>query len=150
MTRFALGLGALTLAVACAQTTPTYDTTTAPQPARDAQVIQINDASVMPSTARVKAGGSVTFSNDSGSGLMAVVRFPSGIKGKLTCKEPLRPDWQYVADGIESIPMSSDSENVVFPCALQAGTYPFVARMFGTLADMDNPQFQIQGTIVVE
>ena len=149
MTRFALGLIALTLA-ACAQEVPTYNTPTAEQPVRASQIIQINDSSVMPSTARVKAGGSVTFANDSGSGLMAVVRFPSGIKDKLTCKDPLRPDWQYVADGIESIPMSSDAENVVFPCSLVPGTYPFLARMFGNLADMDNPQVQIQGTLVVE
>ena len=150
MNRFAFCLGALTLAVACAQPEPTFKTATASEPARQAQVIQINDGSLMPSTARVKAGGNVTFANDSGSGLMAVVRFPSGIKGKLTCKEPLRPDWQYVADGIESIPMASDAENVVFPCALVPGTYPFEARMFGDLANMDNPQFQIQGTLVVE
>lgn len=150
MNRFVLGLAALGLATACAQTDPTFDTKTAERPAREHQIVQINDASLMPSTARVKAGGTVTFANDSGSGLMAVVHFPSGIKGKLTCKEPLRPDWQYVADGIESIPMKSDAEDVVFPCALQPGTYPFEARMFGNLADMDNPQYQIRGTIVVE
>lgn len=150
MTRFVLSLGAFVLAVACAQTEPTFNTPTAAEPARQHQIVQINDGSIMPSTARVKAGGGVTFANDSGTGLYAVVRFPSGIKGQLTCKEPLRPDWQYVADGIESIPVASDAEDVVFPCALKAGTYPFEARMFGDIQDMDNPQYQIKGTLVVE
>jgi hypothetical protein len=63
-------------------------------------------------------------------------------------QEPLRPDWQYVADGIESIPVSQ--EDVVFPCALEAGTYPYEVSMFGGPGGMDNPQFQLSSTLVVE
>lgn len=151
MNRFFLCLGTVMLVVACAQTEPTFKTpaeSAARAPVRKDQLVQINDGSVLPPEARIKAGGSVTWTNDSASGLMAVVRFPSGIKGKLTCKEPLRPDWQYVADGVESIPVSE--EDVVFPCALEPGTYRYEVMMFGSLAGMDNPQYQLKASLLVE
>ena len=146
---FALCLGAVVLAVACAHTEPTFTTraeSAAKNPARKGQVVRIDDGSVFPSEARIEAGGSVTWTND--SSLRAVVRFPSAIEGKLTCKGPLRPDWQLVADGIESIPVGQ--EDVVFPCSLEPGIYPYEISMFRGHAGMDNPQYQLKASLRVE
>lgn len=149
MTRLASTIAALLVTVACAQNQPpTFTSPDDKQPARENVVVQINEGDVMPSVARIKAGGSVTWANL--SDMLATVRFPSGIKGKLTCKEPLRPDWNYVADGIESIPMKSDAENVVFPCALVPGTYAYEIWIFGSMMEMDNPQYQLKATLQVE
>jgi hypothetical protein len=130
----------------CAQqsfTTPSIN-----EPARKDVVIQFGNASVDPSIAKVLAGGSVTWSNTSDS--YGVVRFPMADKSKFTCKAELRPDWQQVANAIESLPMASDAEDIVFPCALQPGSYPYKIDLFGNVSQMDNPAFTLSGTLQVE
>ena len=146
MTRFALCLAAVLLVAACAQ--KSFTTPDDKQPARKDVVVQFGNATVLPSDARLKAGGGVTWSNTSDS--MAVVRFPKADKTKFTCRAVLRPDWQYVADALESIPTGGASERIVFPCTLQPGTYPYTISLFGNIADMDNPAFTLSANLIVE
>jgi len=146
MTRLALCLAAVMLVAACAQ--QSFTTPDDKQPARQNVVIQFGDASVFPADARIKAGGSVTWSNT--SSYMAVVRFPKVDKTKLACRPVLRPDWQYAADALESIPTGGASERIVFPCSFQPGTYPYTISLFGNIADMDNPISTLSAKLIVE
>jgi plastocyanin len=146
MTRLALCLAAVLTVAACAQ--QPFTTPDDKQPARKDVVVQFGNATVLPSDARLKAGGSVTWNNT--SDYMAVVRFPKADKTKFTCRAVLRPDWQYVADAIESIPTGGASDRIVFPCTLQPGTYPYTISLFGNIADMDNPAFTLSANLIVE
>ena len=146
MTRLALCLGAVLLFAGCAQ--QSFTTPDDKQPARKDVVVQFGNASVFPADARIKANGSVTWSNT--SDYMAVIRFPKADKTKFTCRPVLRPDWQYVADTLESIPAQGASENIVFPCSLQPGTYPYTISLFGNIGDMDNPTFTLAAKLIVE
>ncbi len=146
MTRLALCLAAVLLGAACAQ--QSFTTPDDKQPARQNVVVQFDNASVFPADARIKAGGSVTWSNT--SSYRAVVRFPKADQARLSCRADLRPDWQTTADAIESIPTGGASERIVFPCSLQAGTYAYTISLFGNLADMDNPAFTLSAKLIVE
>lgn len=146
MNRLAVCLATVLLATACAQ--QPFTTPDDKQPARQDVVVMFDDASVHPADARIKAGGSVTWSNN--STYRAVVRFPKVDKTRLACRAELRPDWQYVADALESIPTGGDMEKIVFPCSLQPGTYPYTISLFGTIADMDNPSFTLAAKLIVE
>lgn len=145
MTRLALCLAGVVLLGGCAQ--KSFTTPNVKEPARKEVVIQFGDASVDPSTAKILAGGNATWANTSSS--YGVVRFPMADKSKFECKS-LRPDWQQTANGIESLPMASDAENIVFPCSLKPGTYPYKIDLFGNMSQMDNPAFTLQGTLQVE
>jgi len=146
MTRLAFCLAAVLLAACAPQ--QSFKTPDDKQPARKDVVVQFDNAMVFPADARIKEGGSVTWSNT--SSYMAVVRFPKADKTKFTCRAVLRPDWQYVADAIESIPTGGGSERVVFPCSLKPGTYPYVINLFGSIADMNNPSFTLSANLIVE
>lgn len=146
MNRLAVCLATVLLVTACAQ--QSFTTPDDKQPAREDAVVMFDDSSVHPADARVKSGGSVTWSNN--SSFRAVIRFPKIDKTRLTCRPELRPDWQYVADAIESIPTGSDTERIVFPCAFQPGTYPYTISLFGSIIDMDNPAFTLAAKIIVE
>lgn len=146
MTRLALCLAAVMLVAACAQ--QSFTTADDKQPARQDVVVQFGDASVFPADARIKAGGSVTWSNT--SSYMAVVRFPKVDKTRLECRPVLRPDWQFTADALESIPTGAASENIVFPCSFQPGTYPYTISLFGRISEMDNPAFTLSAKLIVE
>jgi hypothetical protein len=150
MNRLALCLAAVLLVAACAQSSKQQSFTTPDekQPARQDVVVQFDNASVFPSDARLKAGGSVTWNNTSDQ--MAVVRFPKVDKTKFTCRPVLRPDWQYAADALESIPTGGATDRIVFPCSLQPGKYPYTISLFGRIADMDNPAFTLSATLIVE
>ena len=145
MTRVALCLAGVVLLGGCAQksfTTPNIN-----EPARKNVVIQFGNASVDPSIAKVLAGGQVTWSNTSDS--YGVIRLPMADKSKFECKI-VRPDWQLVATGIESLPMASDAEDIILPCSMKPGTYPYKIDLFGNIQQMDNPAFTLQGTLQVE
>lgn len=146
MNRLAVCLGAVLLVTACAQ--QSFTTPDDKQPARAGVVVMFDDATVNPADARIKSDGSVTWSNN--SSFRAVIRFPKIDKTRLDCHGKMRPDWQFVADAIESIPTSGDMEKVVFPCSLQPGTYPYTISLFGSLADMDNPAFTLSARLIVE
>lgn len=146
MTRLVPCLGVVLLLSACAQ--QSFKTPDDKQPARQDVVVQFGNASVFPADARIKANGSVTWSNT--SSYMAVIRFPKADKTKFACRPVLRPDWQYVADALESIPAGGAAENIVFPCSLQPGTYPYTISLFGDIGDMDNPTSTLAAKLIVE
>lgn len=147
MTRFALCLAALLPMTAYAGE-PTFTTPDDKQPVRKDVIIQFGDGDVLPSIARVKEGGSVAWNNTSSS--HAVVRFEAAEVAGFDCKSDLRPNWQKVSGGIESIPTGGASERIMFPCALKPGKYPYKISLFGSMSEMDNPKAQLAGTIEVE
>lgn len=117
---------------------------------RGSVVIQINNESINPKQAHVKAGGSVVWTNF--SSYTARVAFPMSIMDELTCKE-IRPDFFKTADEIQSIPIRGGTLDLVLPCPLKPGVYDYTANLFsgqGTVDDMNNPQLRIPGKIVVK
>lgn len=92
--------------------------------ARRDVVIQLSDMDVRPPVARVQRGGSVAWTSIA-SNYFGVVSFPATIVSRFTCKE-LRPD--FVVDGdrlVSSRPLRGDDEDLVLPCPLEPGTYPY-------------------------
>jgi len=117
---------------------------------RGSVVIQINNESINPKTAQVKAGGSVVWTNF--STYTARVAFPMSIMDGLTCTE-IRPDFFKTADEIKSIPIRGGTLDLVLPCPLKPGVYDYTANLFsgqGTVDDINNPQLRIPGRIVVK
>ncbi len=146
MTRFALCLAVLLPVAAHAEST--FKTPDDKQPVREHVVVQFGDADVLPSVARVKQGGSVVWNNTSSS--RAVVRFGADEVAKFECKPDLRPYWQTVEGGIESIPTGAASDRITFPCTLKPGKYAYKIALFGSMSEMDNPKVTLAGTIEVE
>lgn len=109
--------------------------------------IEFNDAGVHPAVAKVAEGGSVAFDNDSSS--LAAVAFPIDIMKRLECKDA-RPDWQTESEALVSMPLMTDAPDLILPCALKKGEYPFKVRLFDSLDNMDNPKRALDGKLVVE
>ena len=136
---FLFGVGAC----AAPPTLPDGRTTNAP---RKNMVVQINNMSVQPEVVRITPGGSVAW--DSWSDYTAVISFPISIRESFTCTQ-LRPDFTANGDRLISIPISGDDENLVTPCPLAIGTYPYRVLLSQDGAETFNPQLTLQGTVMV-
>jgi plastocyanin len=145
MIRLALCLGAVVLLAACAQ--QSFTSPDAKEAPRENVVVQINDASLLPEPARLKAGGQVAWTN--ASSYFASVVMPLADETKFECKD-MRPNFSRVSGAIQSINMAGDMERVTLPCSMQPGTYPYTVNLFGRQTDMDNPAFTLSGSIIVE
>lgn len=148
MRQRALSIGAILALVGCAG--PADPSPAAAQVARKDIMIEFGDMSVRPKIARVMQGGSVAWTSTSTS-YQGVVSFPYSIVESFTCQE-LRPIFFKTADRLESIPVQPDSENVLLPCPLEPGTYPYRINLssMGSLAGMGNPQLSLEATLIVE
>jgi hypothetical protein len=109
--------------------------------------IEIDDDGVRPAVAKVAEGGTVAFDNDSES--LAAVAFPISITKSLECKDA-RPQWQTESEALVSMPLEDDAPDLVLPCALKKGEYPFKVRLFDRIENMDNPRRTLEGKLVVE
>jgi len=109
--------------------------------------IEFDDDGVHPPVAKVAAGGSVAFDNDSLS--LAAVAFPKSILKDLECKDA-RPDWQYESEELVSMPLEGDAPDLTLPCALKKGEYSFKVRLFDDRDNMDNPKRTLEGKIIAE
>jgi hypothetical protein len=154
--RIALRLAVLALAAAgCAnQQTPEVESPRSTNAPRKDIVIQFGDMQIEPSVARVKQGGSVAWTSVS-TNFIGVLSFPDSIVEKFTCKE-LRPDFYVAAGRLMSIEIQSGQENVVLPCPLAPGTYPYRIDLTSGGTGIDgrdmgeNPQLTLPGTLIVE
>jgi hypothetical protein len=119
-------------------------------------VIQFDDASVEPSVARVKRGGSVAWTSVA-STYRGVISFPDNIRSHLTCTE-LRPDFFEAGNGrLQSIPIAQGQEDVVLPCPLEPGSYEYRIDLYtgaqGMVAPgigMGDPMRSIECKLIVE
>jgi len=143
--RLALGLvAALVCACASPPRMPDGRSTNVP---RKNMVVQINNMNVHPEVVRITPGGSVAW--DSWSDYVAVVSFPISIRESFTCTD-LRPDFYPNGDRLISIPVSGDNENLVTPCPLALGSYPYrVLLSEGGGVETFNPQLTLEGTLMV-
>ena len=137
-----------------AQGTPTTRSPASTNAPRKDIVIQFDDMSVQPSVARVKQGGSVAWTSVS-TNFRGTLSFPESIVSHFSCKD-LRPAF-YVADGrLQSIAIASGQENVVLPCPLQPGTYPYRIELTsggeggGPRSMGQNPVQALEATLIVE
>ncbi|HVP28082.1 MAG TPA: hypothetical protein VMW35_02845 [Myxococcota bacterium] len=142
MKRLACLLGSLLVLAAVSPTRAVA----ADAPKKDLEIV-ILDEMIRPSPAHVAEGGTVAFNNDATS--FAAVTFSRAIVKDLECKDA-RPDWSYGADALISMPLSGDAPNLVLPCALKKGKYPFKVRYFDRPENIDNPQRTNDGTLIVE
>ena len=133
--------------VACAgtpQRTESGETTNKP---RQSMVVQINNMSVHPEVVRVQgAKNSVAWTNF--SDYVATVHFPASVKDGFTCTE-LGPDFVLNGPQIESIETIGANEDLVTPCPMKPGTYPYTVYMFQNQAYRDAPQLTLKGSIEV-
>ncbi len=148
MIRSVIGIAVLlSSVVACAgtpQRTESGKTTNKP---RENMVVQINNMSVHPQVVRVQgAKNSVAWTNF--SDYVATIHFPASVKDGFTCTE-LRPDFVLNGPDIESIETIGANENLVTPCPMKPGTYPYSVYMFQNQAYRDAPQLTLTGSIEV-
>lgn len=120
---------------------------------RDNVMIRFTDMSVQPRTARVKAGGSVVWTNMA-SEFNGVISFPLSTESSFTCTE-LRPYLSRTATRLVSKSVAQDSDDVTLPCPLKPGEYDYQVDLFrgmagGGMDGMDNPQRTLDGKIIVE
>ena len=114
-------------------------------------MVQIMDAYVHPKTAQVTSGGTVSWATYTTHYASAIL-FPASIKSALTCSD-LRPNWNEVAAGIQSLPLSSATgiNDIELPCALKPGSYDYQVQLFNRAdGGMFNPQLTLPGKIVVQ
>jgi len=109
--------------------------------------IEIEEEGIEPAVAKAAEGAKVTFDNDSDS--LAAVAFPISITKSLECKDA-RPQWQTESEALVSMPLEDDAPDLVLPCALKKGEYPFKVRLFDRIENMDNPRRTLEGKLVVE
>ena len=110
-------------------------------------VVQINEMHVRPEVVRVPAeGNSVAWTNWTRS--IATVSFPASVAKAFTCKET-RPDFVLNGPRLESIAQLGSNEDLVTPCPLKPGTYPYEVYLFDNMGNRDNPRLKIPGTIEV-
>ena len=133
------------LAIACTQAP--FTTPDIKEPARSNVVVQISNAAVDPSVARVKEGGNVAWTNQ--SDFLAVLSFPGRDASELNCKD-LRPDFAKEGNTLQSLPFRSAPYPVVLPCSLKKGRYSYVINLLNSIADMGNPTFTLSAEITVE
>ena len=148
MIRSSIGMAVLLISVvACAgtpQRTESGETTNKP---RQSMVVQINNMSVHPEVVRVQgAKNSIAWTNY--SDYVATVHFPASVKDGFTCTE-LRPDFVLNGPQIESIETIGANEDLVTPCPMKPGTYPYTVYMFQNQAYRDAPQLTLKGSIEV-
>lgn len=111
--------------------------------------VQFTDDTLEPVVAHVKAGGNVVWISEATTYVGAVV-LPATIKDGLTCDD-LRPQFDEVAYGYLSQPISGMVENVKLPCPLKAGSYDYELRLYEpNFGGPDEPVETLKGTIVVE
>ena len=149
MMRAGLGLLVAFAALAACAGTPerTADGKRTNKP-RENMVIQINDMSLSPQVTRViGAKNSIAWTNYS-TNYYATVHFPASVKDGFTCTE-LRPDFVLNGPSIESIEAFGANEDLVTPCPMKPGTYPFQVYLFSRQANRENPQLTLEGSIEV-
>lgn len=117
-------------------------------------VVQFTNMNIEPQTAQVAAGGNVAWTNMA-TEYGGVILFPESVVDSFTCTE-LRPLFTRTGDGLQSIPIAQDSENVALPCPLKPGSYDYQVNLFeahgeGSMGvSMENPVRSLRGKIVVE
>ena len=148
MNRSAIGIAVLLISVVACAGTPqrTESGKTTNQP-RESMVVQINNMTIHPQVVRVQgAKNSVAWTNF--SDYVATVHFPASVKDGFTCTE-LRPDFVLNGPDIESIETIGANEDLVTPCPMKPGTYPYSVYMFQNQAYRDAPQLTLTGSIEV-
>ena len=148
MIRSAIGIAVLLISVVPCAGTPqrTESGKTTNQP-RESMVVQINNMTIHPQVVRVQgAKNSVAWTNF--SDYVATVHFPASVKDGFTCTE-LRPDFVLNGPEIESIETIGANEDLVTPCPMKPGTYPYSVYMFQNQAYRDAPQLTLTGSIEV-
>jgi hypothetical protein len=129
---------------------PSQPSTPAQHAARRDVVIEFGDMSVRPAVARVKQGGSVAWTSTSTT-YQGMISFHHGIVESFSCQD-LRPTFFEVDEWLVSIPIRPGGEDLVLPCPLEPGTYPYRVNLssMGSLAGMGNPQLSLEATLIVE
>ena len=151
MIRRVLLVCGLATALGCAQDGGSSDA--AGQPPRHNVMVVFDNMGVHPQVARVAQGGTVVWTSHSGE-FKGAVSFPLSIAESFTCSE-LRPIFSKASDSYDSIPVTSDSEDVSLPCPLKPGSYDYKINLFSgefgsADAGMYNPQRSLEARIVVE
>ena len=136
---------------ACSST-PSHDSPGTRNAPRHHVMVQIMDSYVHPATAEVTAGGTISWATYATEHASAIL-FPADIKQALSCSD-LRPNWNEVAAGIQSLTLSSSSmrDDIELPCPLKPGSYDYKVLLFQPLdgGGMFNPDYTLTGKIVVQ
>ena len=141
-----IALGVLVAVIAACTAPPRMPDGRTTNVPRKNMVVQINNMNVQPEVVRITPGGSVAW--DSWSDYAAVVSFPIEIRESFTCKD-LRPDFYPNGDRLISIPVEGDNENLVTPCPLVLGSYPYRVLLSEGGVETFNPQLTLEGTLMV-
>jgi hypothetical protein len=80
-----------------------------------------------------------------------VLSFHHAIVESFTCPD-LRPTFFQVDQWLVSIPIEPGGEDLVLPCPLERGTYPYRINLSsrGSVAGMGNPELSLEATLVFE
>lgn len=152
--RAALFTGLLALlGLACTPPTPTWSQQKTTNHPRKHVMVQFTASYLHPSEAQLVPGGTVSWVNY-GSLYEGSVVFKTAAANAVSCKE-MEGQWMKTAVGIQSIPitMGGASDDLQLPCPLPSGEYDYEIWLYsGGVApdDMDDPQSQLPGRIVVK
>jgi len=108
--------------------------------------VRISNASLSPTSARVQAGGRVTFVNI--SSYLAVILLEAS-RSDFTCSR-VGPDFEVHGDALRSTPIGSGGNQLTLPCPMKTGEYAYRVQLSAGIYGIGNQHLEYAGQLHFE